>query len=278
MEFLPIICIWGNSPCNHAMSFKKQECPNCHQITLQLRRTDQCCTLCWFIPLFPTDTGEPYYQCKNHLCNIQLPVNQIGRPVTVGNNPPLPPSDPRNISQAAYSNNYPRQPVNPGPPVIGQYTHDINDSNVYPGNHQTYNIYGQQPSQQQQQGRPGTYGSGVLGTRDNYSQPQRPFGGSSTGFRLSDNNDNNNNDYPQKGATVAQIPGQQQQQQIQSGTAINNNNGDSSVSHDPSNVSKPGNTVAQVSNNNNTTNKQPSAPATEQQKNDIVKQPSAPSA
>lgn len=245
VDFIPFIFICGNSPFNHAdppCIASKHQCPNCQQRTLQKRRTDNYCKLCFVLPLFPVDEGEPYYQCLNPHCNTQLPLHPIGRPVTASNGPPIALSSPAAISSAPYSNRQPQQPVQPYQQPIGEYYRNVNDSSIYPGQQHAGYMYGNGPQPTSGARRPPTYGSGRVGGGGDDRPDGGPSGGH-RGFRL-------DGDQPQKG-TVVPLLSQGTAQTVDKGT------------------------TAQLPTVDSTQSKQPSAPHTNTQSN-TMKQPSAP--
>jgi len=264
MEFVGFFfCFCGNRPCNHATSFKKTECPNCHQHTLQVRRTDACITLCFILPVCPTDEGDEYYQCTNKQCNVQYPVNPVGRPVNVpANQPPLALGSAQGISRAPYSNQQPQQPVQPYQRPIGEMYRDVNNSNIYPGQQHAGYIYGAPPdayAQQQVPSRPPTYGNGRVGG-DGPPGGGGGGGGGGTGYRMGDTP-------PSKG-TVAQMTPPSQKK----GTVVD-------TYADPTETVQKGGTTAALPATSSATqqqngSKQPTAPAAQLSTNN--KQPSAP--
>lgn len=232
-------CFWGSRPFNHLISFHTSDCPNCHQHTLQQRRTDQCLHLLFFIPLCPTDTGEPYYQCTNKSCNIQLPKHPIGRPMNASSGPPLALSSGHAISNAPYSNQLPSQPIQPYQQPIGEYNYGVNKANIYPGQHHVGYVYSYQQSinnvNTNTVQRPRVYGGGRVGGDD---------GG---GFGFHEPLDD-----PVKGTVVQSI---NESDTPQKGTTVQLNGNNTNIQY--------GNAVKQPSappQSSNNTSKQPSAP------------------
>lgn len=190
---------------------------------LVTKRTDQCFTFCFILPLCPTDRGIEYYECEN--CKYQAPTVPVAAPFNLPQTAaPSPPSQ-FNPRGGPYNHYQPQRPL---PGHENEYTQqhlypttNVNNSSVYPGNRfqSTATSSSQYPQQRNGDGT-SNWSSGDVG--------------SGAGFKLGQSYANNDN--TQTGGTLAvhqpsaPVSVSQSQPQASSRHAVDN---------DPTNFTKP---------------------------------------